>query len=480
MKKIIEFIKNKYRTILIVLGVLLVLFICASTLNGGNKKEEKTEYTVTKGSIVSTINSTGTLSGKETRNLTFVSPGLVERIYVESGDKLKKDDPIASLDRRPFEAQLKIAQGDLQATNANLAKVKDRSQVTLQEKNLEILKIDKELAENQYSRNIQLADNTLERASLQLEMAETNLYYAEDEEASGTISVSDASVALQSLAGPESEDLAEAQRDLTYIQLDKNLEMQQILNNQAEIDYHSTRLNTENTKDTIETSLDKLHKQMEIAQIQLGQIQNMNQQDINAMSGQLSRAQGGVEIARYNLEKATIFAPFDGVVLNIPFKEGEQFAPSGPTSSILFADLSTWKVVVNVNELDIGQISLDQKAIVEIDGLFGTEFEGKVAKINYGPSGIEGLVSYKVEVEFEKPEDKIIYLGMTASVDFITEEKQDILTLPLVAIQSKGDKKFVNLKKDGKVVEQEVEIGLQGENSVEVVKGLSEGDVVVY
>jgi HlyD family secretion protein len=480
MNKMIEFIKTKYKTILIVLGILFLLGLCFFSLSGSGKDEPLTEHTIARNKVVASINATGNLTGKETRNLTFVAGGIVDKVYVESGAEVKQNDPIASLDKLPFEAQLRMAQGDLQATNANLSKVKDRSQITLQEKSLEIVKLDNELAQNQYSRDIQIADNNLDKASLQLDMAETNLDYAEDIESAQILIVSDASVDLQATMGPESENLAIEQRELTSIQQDKNLEIQQILTDQASLDYHNANLSTKNTKDTIETSLDKLQKQMEIAQIQLGQVQTSNQADINSVSGQLARAQGSLDLARYNLEKSTIVAPFDGVVLNIPFKQGEQYIPSGPTNSILFADLDTWKVVVNVNELDIGLIKIGQKAIIEVDGLFGTTFEGKVNKINYGPTGTEGLVSYKVEIEFSKPEENVLYLGMTASVDFVTEEKENVITVPLVAIQSKGDKKLVNVKKDGKIVETQIEIGLQGESEVEVLSGLNEGDVVVY
>lgn len=476
----IEFIKSKYKIILVILGVVALLGICSLIFGNSNNVPKTNEHIVGKSEIFSTINSTGNISGNEVRNLTFGSTGLVGEIFADSGTTIKKGDSIASLDQRPFIAQVKMAEGDVQATNANLAKVKDRSQVTIQEKNLEILKIDNELAKEQLSRNIQIADNTAERASLQLDIAQINLDYAEDDETAQTLEISDATIDLQSTISVQAENLAIEQKDLTEIQLDKNLEIQEILTDQASLDYRNAYLSSENTKDNLETSLDKLQKQMEIAQIQLGQIQTSNQNDINGLSGQLARSQGNLEIARYNLEQSTIKAPFDGTVLSVPFKVGEQYSPSGPSSSVLFADLSNWKVVVNVNELDIGFIKIDQKVIIEVDGLFGTTFEGKVSKINYGPSNVDGLVTYQVEISFQKPEDANIFIGMTASVDFVTEEKIGVLTVPLVAIQSNGDKKFVTVKKDGNEVLTEITIGIQGESEVEVLTGLNEGDVVVY
>jgi len=481
MKSLTQKIKTifiKYKRVIIILGMisLFVLFIS----NRNSKKDENwTEYTVTKQTLSKTINETGTVSGEKVRELTFGSVGIVGEVFVQIGDYVEAGTPIATLDTTIFKAQLQSARGDLTAANANLAKAKDQSTIQMQENALEIANIDKELADTEIRRAIEVGTNNEELASLQVDIAEITLDYVEDDETAQAITVSEANEDLQATNSPEAENLAEEQTELTRIQSDKNEAIQEILTNQSRITLQNTLLNTDSSVDRAETTLEKLQRQSNNAEIQLAQIKNFNQQDINALSGQWNRAKGASDIAQYNLDHAVIKAPFNGTVLDIPFETDEQYQGAGVSGVVLFADMSKLKAEVNVNELDILDITKGQKAYVNIDGLYNETFEGIVSKIHPGPKNFDGLVSYQVDIDFDSNEYNILQ-GMTANIDFVLEEKEEILTIPMIALKSENGKYLVKIKSGETLKEIEVITGIQGESDIEIISGLKEGDIVIY
>ena len=91
---------------------------------------------------------------------------------------------------------------------------------------------------------------------------------------------------------------------------------------------------------------------------------------------------------------------------------------------------------------------------------------------------VEGVVYYKVTIDFEK-ENEAIKPGMTADVVIETAKKEDVLVVPRGALEDKNEKKIVKVLENGQVKEREVETGLEGDQLVEILSGLSEGDQVV-
>lgn len=148
------------------------------------------------------------------------------------------------------------------------------------------------------------------------------------------------------------------------------------------------------------------------------------------------------------------------------------FAISGDTSMILS---------VNVDELDINSVSLGQKAEVTFDAIEDQTFEGTVTKVGSTASVSGGTAKYTVEITVGKEEQ--MRAGMNASATIVIEEKEDVVTIPVNALQERGDQVFVYTEQgeDGTLSgEQQVTTGLSDGEKVEITEGLSEGDVVYY
>lgn len=187
-------------------------------------------------------------------------------------------------------------------------------------------------------------------------------------------------------------------------------------------------------------------------------------------------AYDAVKAAEYNLKNATLVAPFAGIITSLPF-------PS-PGVNITYADIqveivdpSTIYFEVDADQSEVTNIKSGQKVVVVLDSYQEKEFSGKVTFIGYTPKAGEAGTVYKVKVEFDGGlGESLPRIGMTGDARFVLSQKEDVLYAPPRFVNSDRDGKFVNLGKKGNKVR--VEIGIEGEDRVEIVKGVKEGDTL--
>lgn len=148
------------------------------------------------------------------------------------------------------------------------------------------------------------------------------------------------------------------------------------------------------------------------------------------------------------------------------------FTISGDTSILLS---------VSVDELDINSVEQGQTAQVTFDAIEDKTFEGTVTKVGNTASASGGVAKYTVEITI--PKDEEMKAGMNASATITIEEKENIVTIPVNALQERGEEVFVYTEQDDEgnlSGEQQVTTGLSDGENVEITEGLSEGDVVYY
>lgn len=136
---------------------------------------------------------------------------------------------------------------------------------------------------------------------------------------------------------------------------------------------------------------------------------------------------------------------------------------------------------VNVDELDINSVSNGQTAALTFDAIEDKEFEGEVTKVGSSASASGGVAKYSVNITVAR--DSRMKTGMNASATITVESREDIITIPVDAIQEKGNRTFVYTGKDadGSLSgETEVTTGLSDGSTVEITEGLAEGDTVYY
>jgi HlyD family secretion protein len=153
----------------------------------------------------------------------------------------------------------------------------------------------------------------------------------------------------------------------------------------------------------------------------------------------LAAAQAALDVIETQLNQyALITSPIDGIVIDRNVDVGQSVLEgSSPNATSLFTiagDLSSMEIKAEVDELDIGSIRTGQAVRFTVEAHPNTTFNGKVRQIRLVPKEEDNVVSYYVMVDAQN-KDGILLPGMTAEVQFIAENKQNVLTVPNAALR---------------------------------------------
>jgi HlyD family secretion protein len=202
-------------------------------------------------------------------------------------------------------------------------------------------------------------------------------------------------------------------------------------------------------------------------------------EQIAEQEAKVAQASANVKNYEAQLSKTILLSPINGVVTRQDAKVGEIVAANNVIVSVISS--GGFELEANVPEADIAKVKVGDTAKVTLDA-FGSDkaFEATVTKIDPGETIIEGVATYKTTFSFIKG-DEGIKSGMTANIDILTAEKENVIVVPQRLVVSKDGEKFVRvLGDDGIVREIKVETGLRGsDGNIEIISGLSEGDKAV-
>lgn len=146
--------------------------------------------------------------------------------------------------------------------------------------------------------------------------------------------------------------------------------------------------------------------------------------------------EAAVNRAKVDLERTTIYAPIDGVVISRNVDVGQTVAASftAPTLFIIANDLSKMQIEAAVSEADVGGIEVGQNVDFSVDAFPGRTFHGEVMQIRYAPVTNQNVVTYTTIVEVSNPDLKL-RPGMTATASIITAQRNGALKLPNAALR---------------------------------------------
>ena len=200
----------------------------------------------------------------------------------------------------------------------------------------------------------------------------------------------------------------------------------------------------------------------------------------------IKQNQANLAFIRARLESTTITSPISGTIVSKNVTVGEIVAgPLGggnfsvPTPMAEIADLNDLEVQTDVDEVDMSKVHVGQEARITVDAYPDKTYKGAVREIAATTWSRRDVgITYRVKVHITNP-DKILKLGMTANVDFMIENRGQVLTVPKSAVLVQGDEQFVFKVRDQKVYKREVETGMEGEEFVEITAGLQSGEKVI-
>ena len=191
-----------------------------------------------------------------------------------------------------------------------------------------------------------------------------------------------------------------------------------------------------------------------------------------------ARAKGAAEYKRWEqvYNPAPIVAPLDGFIILKNIEPGQTVTAGDAV--LVMADVLIVKA--QVDETDIGNIQLGQSVTIQLDAYPDQTIKGKVEHIAYESQVINNVTIYEVDV-IPNEVPSFFRSGMSATVNFVTHEKDNILLIPIRAIKKIGATTYVfqydNSSKTGKPIQ--IKTGLENTTHIELLSGLKEGDKIV-
>lgn len=228
-----------------------------------------------------------------------------------------------------------------------------------------------------------------------------------------------------------------------------------------------------------ETNIKNKEFSLENAQADYDELlEPLSDSELASLRSRLTSASISLQKAQNELDKAVLTSPIDGELAYLNYKKGDIILKDDSEPVAVIINNDTLFIEVNIEEADINDIEVGQKAYVTFDALDELTIEGEVSFISLTSStNNNGIVTYLVKVMFAKPENVKIREGMTAYVDFIKAEAGNVLVVPVDAVRNVDGSPSVQLV-SGEWVK--VVTGFTDGDNVEIISGLSEGDKVYY
>lgn len=490
------------RTIIIV-GIVIVLLVAGYFIvrqQQATQAEQAIEVvrraTIEVGTIQAAVNATGAIEPEALVSLTFGLAGTIQQVNVVRGQTVETGDILATLNAEelalqvqqaenaltiqqltleqrvnatPSEATLASAQADLDAAAANLSVAQanqaqaeagvlqaqaQRAQLLAGATNADIAAAEAEIAarsvevetiQDTYDRIIEFGVGGVaeEQTRLQLFAAQEGLRAAQARLA-----------ALR--AGPRAADIQAADAAIASAQAAVLAAEGNVAAAQANIA-------------RAQAAYDRLQEPP-------------TAEEIAILTAQVESSRTNLELAQLRLSQSQIVAPMRGRVAAVLINAGEQASPGAPV--ITLVNEGAFHITVNVDEIDIDQITLNQTVDITLDALPDVPVRGTVTEVApTSTSAAGGVVTYLVTINITEVAEGIqLRPGMSANASIVTQVIEDVLIVPnwAVRLDRETGEAFVEVEQaDGSIVETTIVTGLRNEQFSELLSGLEAGDTVV-
>lgn len=438
--------KRKKYIIIGVAALVLVLFLGSSVAASGGTMPVNT-VSVSRGDVEATITTSGKVESDVSKTYYTELSGNIGTVPIKQGQAVKSGDVLLHFS----EETLNIANKD--ATAASMS-----SESTYND------------AMNQASKTqAKYTEATVNLEVLEQQITDYKAFIKEQErkyEDTRNAKKADLSALGMELAKEQAdgedvaEEMAEYQYLLETVDMSKDLvEIQRTIDDAKEIlgnleEYEAEMKSQKSaTEDNVMSAETKEAKAMTNEAEQLKQAQTLNY---------ASNVADGLK------------ADMDGIVTELKVTEG---APvTAGTALVTVASNSQVHVTVNLSKSDLAKVKEGQKADVTIAG---TKYEGTVSFINHmAVTNANNMPVVEAQIAITNADEEI-YLGVEAKVVIYAQKSEDVLLVPVEAVNSDKSGDFVYVVENGIVVRKDVVTGVSSDTEIEVISGLNENDQVM-
>ena len=211
---------------------------------------------------------------------------------------------------------------------------------------------------------------------------------------------------------------------------------------------------------------------------------------VTELESSVKETEISLSTAETNLGYTKITAPLDGTVVSVPVKEGQTINAAMDTPTIVqVADLSQMEILIEISEGDIGNIKPGVKVTYSILADLGKVYETTLKSVDPGLTLLtdgeytevvdDGEAIYYYGRLSVPNNDGRLRIGMTTQNVIYVESAENVLSVPVTAIKTNADGKYVEVLTKSGVVQKSIETGVSDGLNTEVKKGVDEGDEVI-
>ncbi|MDO9086601.1 MAG: efflux RND transporter periplasmic adaptor subunit [Anaerolineaceae bacterium] len=412
--------------------------------------------TAEKGNLTSIVGATGTVRTNQSALLSWQTSGQLDSINYQLGDVVTSDSILASLKKLSLSQSIILAEADLVTAKRNLDNLVNstlaqaQAQATLANATDALDKAETRRESKQYQRASQ---GTIDEAYANFIIAQNNAKEWEKRYDNVDHLPEDDPVRAGAFAewAAAKTIAARAEANWRYAQgLPGEMEIDIADGNLvlAQAQYNDALREWERLKD------------------------GPDPDDIAAAEARIAAIEATIDLS--NLR-----APFDGTLTEIRSKSGDQVAPGA--ISFRIDDLDHLLVDVEIPEVDINRVKTGMTTRISFDAITGNEYEGVITQVAQVANVTAGIVNFTVTIELTDA-DESVRPGMTAAVNIVINEIQDVLVIPNRAVRLRDGQRVVYILKPGELIPTPVEItiGATSDLQSEVIAGdLKLGDVIV-
>jgi len=396
-------------------------------------------YTVQRGDVIQLLEFSGRIAPVLEQALFFKTSGYIDNVYVSRDDEVKAGDLIAELEMTDL-----------------------KNQITQQEAELTVVQLD-------YDRRVAEARNSVRAAELNL---------AKLRASQSRTQVLRATISLQRAQ----ENLVNAQDEYNK-SLSREWEREEVRQGYAD-SLRNAQWNLEIAQAEYQDAL--------LAQERNGYDIELSQMSLDMATMKMAEIETGLDITRTllsmqrltdQLNDARIVAPFDGIVVSTSLLEGKQI--QGYKEAVVIADPTELEVSADLQDSEMNQLEEGMAVIAEFVNRPGETYTGVVRRLPYPYGGGSGAST-------STDEDKTVRItltGLGSDVPFVMgdrlritaelERAEGTLWLPPQAVRTFEGRSFVVIQESGAQRRVDVRLGIKSTNRVEILEGLTEGQVVI-
>ena len=487
----------------VLLLVSLVLSACAG--RGGSaaiQTDETAEVII--GDLAANATAAGTLTARRAATLTAPAAARVTAVFARAGQAVIAGEPLLALDTAGAALDVAAAEQDVHAAEASLAgRLADptsfelaaaEATVAAAKASLDALRggpTEAELAA--YAATLRSTEASLASASAELASAQSSSTPADLAAAEASLAAAQVQLAqAQDRNGEETNQATDAALRAAE---------QAVASAQARVDDLGDGPDTAAAQGSVGAASARLAAaradnerqmagataaQIAAAEAQLAQAEatlaglrdGPTAADVAAAEADLASARLSLAEAQDALARLTMVTPFGGVLTAVHAQPGEIAA--GPVVDLV--DLGSLQVVLQVDEIDVGSLTVGQAASITLQSFPGVTIPAEVASIAAAAdSATGGAVTYDVRLDLTDT-DLPLMAGMTADALLVTAEKRGVVLAPNAAIQvdrTNGAYSVWRVAADGSSAAVPITVGLRDARYTEILDGLSAGDRVL-